>query len=265
MDRTQLAHRYIDAWNQRDLDALIELLHPQASHFDAFWAERCSGRDLKNYIAESLDQDTRQYRVDGEVMPTSNGMIARYTALESGRDDNPVAAYNGAEIFTLSGDRIMTISDYYCSPNPVDLMELAELAEQQHARAAIAPLGLSAKSSRRIVRQLVRLGEESDVYRDPALTVTKLADRVGCSVMQLFHVLEEERQTTFKQFVNEQRTRYATNLLGARPDVAPDIKQVARHSGFESVTAFHRAFQSTFGISADEYARRFNSRKAPVT
>lgn len=259
MDRTQLAQRYFDAWNRRDIEAFMGMLHPQASYYDAFWAERCSGGDLKKYIAASFDVDTREYRIDGEVLSTANGMIARYIALDSVHNGEPVAVYNGAEVFTLSGDRIMTISDYYCDPDAADLLELAELAEQQHALARIAPLGLSAGLSRHISRRLAHLGENSSVYLDPSLTVSKLAERVGCSVMHLFHVLEEERQTTFNRFVNEQRARHATNLLGERPGVAPDFSLIARRSGFDTVTAFHRVFQATFGIAAGEYARRFSS------
>jgi AraC-like DNA-binding protein len=76
--------------------------------------------------------------------------------------------------------------------------------------------------------------------------------------MHLFHVLEEEKGTTFLQFFNECRVRFATTLLAAATDGAIDIRQIAEQSGFQSIEEFNDAFVTTFGTSAEEYSRQFN-------
>ena len=129
--------------------------------------------------------------------------------------------------------------------------------ERQHGKTHVAKLGLSARTSARIKRRLTELADKTSVYLNPSLTVTQLADQVGCSVMHLFHVLEEEKETTFALFVAECRVRHATTVLADYGNPEIDIQLVAEQSGFASIEEFNAAFVTTFGINADEYAQRF--------
>ena len=258
MDRDELTKRYVEAWNQHDASALLKLMHPQASYYDAFWGETCSGSDLAKYFSANFEADTRWYRPDDRLITIINGLIIRYVAFDRHDHEGLAPILNGAEVVTMSDGLIMTISDFYCDPDPVELIEIAALAEEQHGRSNIVPLGLSAGTSGRIKRRLAELADKTTIYLDPSLTITQLADRLGCSVMHLFHVLEEEKGTSFLRFVNECRVRYATTLLTDTSDGAIGIRRIAEQSGFESVEEFDNAFQSTFGTSAEEYSRQFN-------
>jgi AraC-like DNA-binding protein len=258
MGREELVERYFTAWNNKDVSGLLKLMHPQASYYDAFWGEICSGSDLSKYFGTNFEIDTRWYKPDDEIVATPNGLIIRYAAFDCNDSEGLEPILNGAEVITLSDGLIMTISDFYCYPDSVELMEIAKLAENQNGRLNVAPLGLSARSSAHIKRRLSELANARTVFLDPALTVTRLADFVGCSVMHLFHVLEEEKQTSFLLFVDECRARYATTLLTDVPNDAIRIDQVAEQSGFESVEALNRAFHATFGVSGLEYAQQFS-------
>jgi AraC-like DNA-binding protein len=258
MGREELAERYFTAWNNKDVSGLLKLMHPQGSYYDAFWGEICSGSDLSKYFGTNFAIDTRWYRPDDDIIATPNGMVIRYVAFDRDDPEGLEPILNGAEVITMFDGLIMTVSDFYCDPDTVELVEIAKLAENQHGRLNIAPLGLSAKSSAHIKRRLAELASANTVFLDPALTVTKLADIVGCSVMHLFHILEEEKQTSFLQFVDECRARYATTLLTDVPNDAIRIEQVVEQSGFESVEALNRAFQATFGLSGLEYAQQFS-------
>ncbi len=257
MDRDELTKRYFEAWNQKDVSGLLKLMHPQASYYDAFWGEICSGSNLSKYLSDNLKLNTRWYRQDGEIIVAQDCLIIRYVTFD--RDDHEGLApiFNGAEVLTLSDGLIMTISDFYCDPNPIELIEIAMLAKKQHGRSNIAPLVLSAKNSGHIKRRMTGLADKTMVYLDSSLTVTQLADRVGCSVMDLFHVLEKENGTTFLQFVNECRVRHATTLMADASDGDIRFDRIAEQSGFETIAEFRDAFQSTFGMSADEYLQRF--------
>ena len=257
MDRENLIERYLAAWSKKDVSGLLKLMHRQASYYDAFWGETCSGSDLSKYLEDNFEMETYWYKADDELISTQNALILRYVAFDQNDPEGLVPIFNGAEIVTISGGLIMTISDYYCDPNRVDLIELAMLAEKQHSRSNIAPLGLSARTSGRIKRRLHELAADMTVFLDPSLTVTQLADHVGCSVMHLFHVLEEEKETSFLQFVYECRARYASTLMMDRSKGDIGFDRIAEQSGFETVAEFHNAFRLTFGLSADEYLQKF--------
>ncbi len=257
MDRKELVDRYYLAWNEANLPDLLGLMHPQASYYDAFWGETCSGPDLAKYFGADFELESRCYVADDDIVVTANGMVARYVAFDHDDPDRLKPLFNGAEVITLSGDLIMTISDFYCDPNTTDLIAIAALAEGQHGRANTVQRGLGAKLSNRIERRLAKLAREFTVFLDPSLTVTKLADAVNCTVMQLFHILEEQKQTTFLEFVNECRARFASTLLVETRSENLGFDQIAAQSGFESAAVFRTAFQATFGVGPDEYMDRF--------
>jgi len=260
MDRAEVIERYLAAWGKKDVPGLLKLMHPQASYYDAFWGEVCSGSDLSDYLENSFEYETYTYKPDDELISTQNGLIIRYDAFDRNDTEGLVPIFNGAEVITFSGDMIMTISDYYCDPNRIDLIEIASLAEMQHSRSHVAPLGLSAKISGRIKQRLQALATDMETFLDPALTVAQLADHVGCSVMHLFHVLEEELETSFLQFAYECRARYATTLMANMSNSHIGFDQIAKQSGFETVAEFRNAFQFTFGQSADEYLLKSTER-----
>jgi len=257
MDRKELIDRYFLAWNQKNVADLLRLIHPQASYYDAFWGETCSGKGLPKYFAANFELESLWYRLDDDFVITPNGLAVRYNAFDCDDTEGQMPIYNGAEIFTLSDGLIMTINDMYCSPTAHDLIEVAALAEGQHGRANVVERGLGAKSSNRIKRRLAKAAKEMTVFLDPSLTVTKLADYVDCSVMHLFHVLEEQKETTFLEFVSECRARYASTLLVEEPNGEFVFDQIAKQCGFESDTELSGAFQTTFGVGAREYVQKF--------
>lgn len=257
MDRDELVERYFAAWKQRNTADLLRLMHPQASYYDAFWGETCSGKDLSTYFAENFALDSLWYKPVDDPVITQNGMVIRYLAFEGDDTEGLRPIFNGAEIITLSDGLIMTISDHYCDPSATELIELASYAEGQHGRANVVQRGLSTRAAGNIKRQLASLAKDMTVLRDSSLTVTKLAKHMGCSVMHLFHVLEDQQDTTFLQYVNESRARYASTLLTESASGECRFDQIAEQCGFESIEEFRKTFQNTFGMSADEYVERF--------
>ena len=258
MNRDKLAIRYIAAWNKRDVPELLSLMHSEASYYDAFWQESCSGEHLGEYFRAHMDLESRWYRPNDALIPTRNGMIVRYYAFDTDDQAGLAPLYGGADVFTVSGNSIMTVSDYYCDPTSADLIEIASLAEAQHGRANIVSGGLSGQSFGRIQRRLADVATDSSVLLDPSLTVAKLAEHVGCSVMHLFHVLEESKNTNFNEFISECRARRASILMLDTSDGDISFDRIAEKSGFESVNDLDESFRSTFGLGADEYMQKFS-------
>jgi len=258
VDQKALVNLYVEAWNRKNVSELMSLMHPGASYYDAFWGEICYGSDLARFFTADFEVDTRRYQQDGEIITTPNGLILRYLAFEHGRGEKERPVYPGAEIITVSDGLIMTISDIYCDPDPVQLAEVAKCVQERHSRSIVAPQGLGARTSGYINRRLEELADNTTVFLDASLTVTRLAQSVGCSTAHLSHVLEHEKGSTFIDFVNESRVRYAATLLTARFDGTVDVLQIARQSGFGEIEEFDEVFKATFGMKAEEYSRRFD-------
>jgi AraC-like DNA-binding protein len=258
MNRDKLAIRYFAAWNERDASELLSLMHSQASYYDAFWQESCPAEHLGEYLCANIDLESRWYRPYDALIPTQNGMIVRYCAFDTDDQAGLAPLYNGAEVFTVSGNSIMTVSDYYCDPTSADLIEIASLAQAQRVRADIVSGGLSGKSFGHIQRRIADVATDSSVLLGASLTVAKLAEHVGCSVMHLLHVLEEYKNTTFHEFISECRARRASKLMLDTSDGDIRFDKIAENSGFETVNELDESFRSTFGLGAEEYMQKFS-------
>ena len=90
------------------------------------------------------------------------------------------------------------------------------------------------------------------------MTARQLADRVGCTVSHLHHVLEKDYEATFAAFVNERRVGHAAMLLSEVDAGAVDVEQIGAMSGFRESDQFEEAFQAFFGVSPEEYSRRID-------
>jgi AraC-like DNA-binding protein len=256
MNEQELVDKLIGAWNRQSVADVLSLMDPNGTYHDSFWGETCSGRDLVRYLDTTFKEEGGWYEQQGEVIISPTGLIFRYIAYDREHAKKRRVIYQGAEIVTVVDGVITGISDIYCDPNPVQLLEVASKIEERRNHSNVALLGLSARTSGYIRRRLTELAENTTVFVDRTVTARQLADRVGCTVAHLLHVLEQEQGTSFAAFVNKRRVEFAATLLADAPDGAIDIKQIAEKSGFENVEDFDTAFQSTFGMSAADFTQQ---------
>jgi len=254
MDHQEILDRYIKAWNQGAVAQILRLMDPQAWYHERFWGETCTGRDLVRYFDTIFATDRCWYELDEALITTPTGFIFRYLAYDRSQPRKRKLIYKGAEVVTVADGLITGISDFYCDPNPVQLLEVATRIEERRQASNVARLGLSGKISGHIKRRLSELGDHTTIFLESDLNPSQLADRIGCTVSHLFHVLEEEKETTFRKFVNDWRIHFAATLLTETPERSINIGQIASQSGFANLDEFEMAFQSVFGMSAAEYA-----------
>lgn len=101
------------------------------------------------------------------------------------------------------------------------------------------------------LQSVVRYVEDN--LHDPALSNTRLAQRIGISEVYLRRLFWEHLGLTPKQYVLEKRLRRARELL---VDTALSVTEVAQACGFSSPYHFCRAFRQKTGTTPTEYARR---------
>ena len=87
--------------------------------------------------------------------------------------------------------------------------------------------------------------------------VRRLAQLAGVSTGHLCHSMRRYYGTTATTFVAELRLRHADMLLAT---TSVSVTEIARRSGFASLSYFSKSFQTTQGVSPREFRKR--ARKA---
>lgn len=96
---------------------------------------------------------------------------------------------------------------------------------------------------------------ERDLRNPPNLEM--LAQELGCGVFHLSRIFKEHAGRTIPEFLRQKRmARAAEALANARQSISDIVLDV----GYESFSAFTRAFVREFGVTPSQYRRRFESK-----
>jgi AraC-like DNA-binding protein len=257
----ELVETYINAWNQRDVAGLLELMYAGAAYYDAFWMETCVGSDLAQYFQDAMDEEPFWYVQVGEVIETKNGVVFRYSAHDPDASKIGEPLHYGAEILNVVDGKILTITDMYCSSNPDDLLEVAKLAARRHGLTTHVNSGLGALKKARIRAGLSRSVDEDKVHLDPELTIAQLADAVGCTLDQLRIVIKNEFGAGIADFLDIRRVETAKELLENNPDDPDIIDKASRSAGFSSVRQFRTKFADVIGVTPTVFCLKQKDKK----
>lgn len=255
MHPEKLVERYMSAWNRQDAEGVLALMHSGVAYYDAFWRETCVGRDLIRYFHDSAEDYPYFYRLVGNVMVTDSGVAYRYTAHDrnDSKDDN--AAFAGVEVLTLRDGKILTVSNHYCDPRQECILELAELEASRHGESRYATDGLPFHRFLRLQRQVSEALIQNKLYLDPTLSLSQLAEQIGCSDDQLLQIMRVESSADFQDYLDQHRVRYARDMLRETSDDNFDLSHVATQVGFRSSEKFLNTFRETFGETPKEFVR----------
>lgn len=102
--------------------------------------------------------------------------------------------------------------------------------------------------------QLRRLLTEERLFLDPNLTLDVLTARVGASERDVSRVLNTVLGGGYHEVVRRYRVREAQRLLRDQPGAT--VLEVLYEAGFNSKSAFHRAFREQVGMTPSAYRRR---------
>lgn len=102
--------------------------------------------------------------------------------------------------------------------------------------------------------KLKHLFELDRVYLDANLTLETLATKAGATEREVSRALNTTLGGGFHEVVRKYRVQEAQRLLHTAPD-APII-QILYDAGFNSKSAFHRAFSEQAGMTPSEYRKR---------
>lgn len=107
-------------------------------------------------------------------------------------------------------------------------------------------------------RVLAHMREEKP-YLDPALTITKLGRRLSIPPRYLSQVINESLRLNFYDFVNSYRVEEVKKLLRDASNGEKNFLGILFEAGFNTKSAFNRAFKKHTGMTPSQYKRRQQS------
>jgi AraC-like DNA-binding protein len=97
---------------------------------------------------------------------------------------------------------------------------------------------------------------ENRYYLDNSLTLQKLATLLGTNRQYLSTYINQEKQKTFYDYINDFRLEEAKALMdGMNSDRPYSLDEVAGMSGFNSYSTFLRSFAKKYGLTPSKYMR----------
>jgi AraC-like DNA-binding protein len=107
-----------------------------------------------------------------------------------------------------------------------------------------------------LVAELRRLLEEEQVYREEALTIGTLAERMGLPEYKLRRLINQGLgHRNFNSFVNGYRLADTMRSLADPAMAEVPVLTIAMDAGFQSLGPFNRAFKAHTGMTPTEYRR----------
>ncbi len=113
-----------------------------------------------------------------------------------------------------------------------------------------------------LTSRLAALMETSAPYRDPDLTLQKLARLVEVDPKRLSYHLHANLSTSFRAYVNERRLEAVGKALLDCPDRS--ILETAFANGFNSKSSFNTLFVQKYGMTPKEYKKKHGGERTSV-
>lgn len=232
--------RYHLAWKRRDLEAILAMYHPQVQYNDFFQNRSMGLAELREYVSNTLPRHPDEYlehndriRVDG-----CTAFIQYQMALQGGGER---VVFRSSEAITVCDGLILRINEY---------ASLVRESEPQSGRQApaISKLGLSARQLSFMARDLSDYFSRQKPFLDPQLDLARVASATGYSRNQLSYLLNQVLGQSFYRYVTQARLDYLLGRLATQGEAAP-IDALAASAGFNSLSAFYKAFRGHTGCT----------------
>jgi AraC-like DNA-binding protein len=131
-------------------------------------------------------------------------------------------------------------------PNPIQ-------AEQENNSPRYLSSGLKEEKKTEIQQKLISLMEEKKLYTDTLLSISKVAKHIGEPAYMVSQVINERMGHSFYDWIAKYRVEEAKRLLSDPKTAAYTIEQIAEEVGYNSKSAFNKAFKKFSGKTPSEF------------
>ena len=144
---------------------------------------------------------------------------------------------------------VVYIIGYFGLRQPVIFSQTADTEPQKKYESST----LTADQSTIFLQRMIRAMETDQLYKNPELTLDKLANEIDCPGRHVSQIINEQLKQNFFDFVNQYRIEEAKKLIREKPEYT--LLAIAYESGFNSKSSFNAAFKKHSGQTPSEYRR----------
>ncbi len=108
----------------------------------------------------------------------------------------------------------------------------------------------------RIKQSLESLMHTKSVYKDPDLSLAKLAERLDISPHQLSQTINMAFQMSYSDYINQLRVEAVKHMLLHEDWVGQKIATLAYEAGFNSLSTFYSIFKKKTGLSPTQFQKQ---------
>lgn len=103
-------------------------------------------------------------------------------------------------------------------------------------------------------QRIIRLMQEKQIFLQPDLKIIDISQYLHTNRTYIYKAINIKMNMSFSEYINKQRIDYAANLMSQNQDIP--LSEVARKSGFASVTSFYRNFKIFKNESPSSFRER---------
>lgn len=133
----------------------------------------------------------------------------------------------------------------------------SQYKEQDMQQQKIKNITLSTEKSEDTSLSLFERAElylnQSEAYLDPSLSRESLALELGTNRQYLTQAIQENKNLTFTEYINEYKLNYSRHLLSH--DFILPIDEVYIKSGFNNKSTFYRLFRQKYDLTPKEFRK----------
>lgn len=262
MQAASFAASYLDAWNQRDPEHLVQDffgIDERSVYCDSSRNAHVCGAQVARYIGDVMALGNVRYelldfgfiggnRAALQWRATGDALHRLCPLLVAGATDH----IEGLDYLTLEQGRITTSHIY------LDLLpHLLELGAREARSARYLKSGLTAQAAQDQLKALQRLMVDKALYLDARLTASAVAEQLGLHPNHLSQAINSQAGVNFHDYVNSFRVEHAKRLLEhSEHHDDRSMIAIAFDSGFGSISAFYRIFAKLVGMTPLQYRKR---------
>lgn len=116
-----------------------------------------------------------------------------------------------------------------------------------------------------IYRKLKLLLEEKQVYKQPDISLSKLAKKLKTNTSYLSIIINNRFEEPFKSLVNRYRINEARKLLASQDYTRFTIEGIAEEVGYISRSTFYQSFKQITGLTPSQYIQNLKSKHPEET
>lgn len=143
------------------------------------------------------------------------------------------------------------------TPSPSSLFEEAStVGDLEEVPTKYMKTGLDAQSADHLYQELLQMMKNEEHQLDPDLTLYKLSSYLKISPNQLSQVINSNSKVNFFDFINRYRVQSFIQKMEDEKHANKTFLSLAFESGFNSKSAFNRAFKKVTGETPSAYKKR---------